>query len=62
VFHDDNVALFWWRILVGMSSVGLVILVEQTPWRWPRMCPFCVSGVTKGGSMVGVRCPALRLG
>jgi hypothetical protein len=42
VFRDENVALFWWGILVGMFLVGLVILVEWTPWRWPRMCPFCV--------------------
>jgi len=43
VFRDENVALFWWGILVGMSSVGSVILVERTPWCWPRMCPFCIT-------------------
>ena len=43
VFRDENVTLFWWGILVGMSSVGLVILVEQAPWRWPCMCPFYIS-------------------
>jgi hypothetical protein len=40
VFHDENVALFLWGILVGMSLVGLATLVERTPWRWQRMCPF----------------------
>ena len=40
MFRDENVTLFWWGILVGMSSVGSVILVERTPWCWPRMCPF----------------------
>ncbi len=40
MFRDENVVLFWWGRMVGVSSVGLATFVDWTPWRWPHMCPF----------------------